>query len=231
MVNVFLSGSAYFGIMISLASYVLGMFLNRKLKSPLINPLLFSEIVTILVLLACGIDYDSYNQSANILSYFLTPATICLAIPLHEQFQLLKKHYPAIAAGVLAGIVTNGVLVFALACILKMSHAEYVTFLPKSVTTGISLSLTEEYGGYVTITLISLVITGMFGNMFGEFILNKAGVKEPVARGIALGSAAHAIGTAKAAEMGEVEGAMAGLAVTITGLLTVPALILFTKLM
>ena len=230
MMSHFLSGSAYFGLLLSLAAYILGTFLNRKLKTPLLNPLLFAEIVTILVLLACRIDYDSYNQNADFLTWFLTPATICLAIPLHEQFGLLKKNYKAIAAGVLAGIIMNGTLVFLLARLLKMTHTEYVTFLPKSVTTGISLSLSEEYGGMVTITLISLVITGMFGNMFGEFILDKTGVREPVAKGIALGTASHAIGTAKAAEIGEAEGAMAGLAMTITGLLTVPALIFFTGL-
>jgi len=227
----FLKGSAYFGLMLSLAMYIVGTYLNRKLKTPLLNPLLFSEAVTILVLLALHIDYDSYNQSANILTYLLTPATICLAIPLHEQFRLLKKNWKAILTGVAAGIIGNGTAVFVMALLLKMSHAEYVTFLPKSVTTGISLSLSAEYGGMVTITLISLVITGMFGNMFGEFILDKTGVREPVARGIALGTASHAIGTAKAAEMGEAEGAMAGLAMTVTGLLTVPALILFANLL
>ena len=164
---------------------------------------------------------DTYNAGASYLSWFLTPATVCLAIPLYEQWNLLKKNIKAVALGITAGVLTSLVTVLALSVIMGLSHADYVTLLPKSITTAIGMGVSEELGGYVTITVAVIVVTGVLGNILGEFVCKIFRITEPISKGLALGSSAHAIGTAKAIEMGEVEGAMSSLAIAVAGILTV----------
>ena len=135
----------------------------------------------------------------------------------------MKKNLKAVAAGILSGVIASVVGVFALCKLFGMNHQQYVTLLPKSITTAIGMGVSEEAGGIVTLTVISIVLTGVFGNVAGELILKLAGVRHPVARGLALGTSAHAIGTVKALEMGEVEGAMSSLSIAVAGLLTVVA--------
>ena len=148
----------------------------------------------------------------------MTPATVCLAIPLYEQWQLLKKNWKAVMFGILAGTLTSGVTVFMLAKFMSLSHTEYVTLLPKSITTAIGMGLSEELGGYVTITVAVIVVTGVVGNMFGELVCKLFRITHPIAKGLAFGSSSHAIGTAKAMELGEIEGAMSSLAIAVTGI-------------
>lgn len=155
------------------------------------------------------------------MSWFLTPATVCLAIPLYEQWQLLKKNYKAVIVGITSGVLTSLLTVFVLSLVMNLDHAQYVTLLPKSITTAIGMGLSEELGGYVTITVAVIVITGVLGNIFGEVICKLFRIEEPIAKGLALGSASHAIGTAKAMEMGEIEGAMSSLSIAVAGILTV----------
>ena len=151
----------------------------------------------------------------------MTPATVCLAIPLYEQWQLLKRHWRAVLLGILAGVFTSMGTVFVLSLLLGLSHQEYVTLLPKSITTAIGMGLSEELGGYVTITVAVIVVTGVLGNIMGEAICKIFRITDPIAKGLSFGASAHAIGTAKAMELGEVEGAMSSLAIAVTGLLTV----------
>ena len=217
----FLTNSLFFGVAVSLAAYEVGSILKKKFKSPLLNPLLISIILVIAILVALDVDYQSYNISAKYLSYLLTPATVCLAIPLYEQWSLLKKNYKAVVVGIASGVLTSLTTVLVLSKIMNLSHAEYVTLLPKSITTAIGMGVSEELGGYVTITVAVIVVTGVLGNIFGELICKIFRIKEPIAKGLALGSAAHAIGTAKAMEMGEVEGAMSSLSIAVAGILTV----------
>lgn len=158
---------------------------------------------------------------AKYLSYLLTPATVCLAIPLYEQLEQLKKNAKAIAAGILSGVLSSLVSVLALAAAFGLSHEEYVTLLPKSITTAIGMGVSEELGGIVTITVAVIIVTGVLGNIIAELVCKIFRIHEPVAKGIAIGSASHAIGTAKAMEMGEVEGAMSSLSIAVSGLLTV----------
>ena len=169
------------------------------------------------------IPYESYNAGAKYLSYLLTPATVCLAIPLYEQVEMLKKYPAAIAAGLTVGVVTSGLCVFALAALFRLDHAAYVTLLPKSITTAIGMGISEELGGYVTITVAVIIITGVLGNVTAETVCRIFRIEEPVAKGIAIGTSAHALGTARAMELGEVEGAMSSLSVAVAGLLTVAA--------
>ncbi len=226
-----LNNSIFFGVMISIVTYEIGAFLKRKLKLALFNPLLVSIIVVILFLLATGIDYDSYNEGAKYLSYLLTPATVCLAIPLYEQVQLLKNNAKAITAGILSGVFTSVLCVMTMALLFHLNHKEYVTLLPKSITTAIGMGVSEELGGIVTITVAVIIITGVVGNIIAEFVFHLFKIEEPIAKGIALGSAAHAIGTAKAMEIGEIEGAMSSLSIAVAGLLTVVVAPIFAGLL
>lgn len=220
MIN-FISQSAYFGVVLSLTAYILGALLKKRVKSGLLNPLLLSIIITILVLVFAHIDYDTYNSSAKYLSWLLTPATVCLAIPLYEQFELLKQNWRAVICGITAGVITSLVAILAVSLIFKLDHKVYVTLLPKSITTAIGMGVSEELGGYVTITVAVIVITGVLGNILAEAVCKIFKIKEPIAKGIAIGSAAHAIGTAKAMEIGEIEGAMSSLSIAVAGILTV----------
>jgi predicted murein hydrolase (TIGR00659 family) len=225
----FFENSIFFGVIISLVSYGIGVLLKKKFKSPLLNPLLISIIITIAVLLILGIDYNKYYEGAKYISYLLTPATVCLAIPLYEQIELLKHNFKAIITGILSGVVTSLCTILALAAVFGFSHEEYVTFLPKSITTAIGMGVSEELGGYVPITAAVIIITGVTGNIFAELIFRLFRIHEPVAKGIALGSASHAIGTAKAMEIGEIEGAMSSLSIVVSGIITVAGASVFAN--
>ena len=227
----FMQNSAYAGVTISLISYAIGAKLKRKFGYGFLNPLLISIIVTIIVLISCNISYETYNEGAKYLSWLLTPATVCLAIPLYEEWELLKNNAKAVLLGVFAGVITSLVTIFVLAKMMGLSHANYVTLLPKSITTAIGMGVSEELGGYVTITVAVIVITGVLGNIFGELICKIFRIKEPISKGLALGTAAHAIGTAKAMELGDVEGAMSSLSIAVAGVITVVFASLFASFM
>ncbi|MBQ1509258.1 MAG: LrgB family protein, partial [Erysipelotrichaceae bacterium] len=148
----FLSSSSFFGITLSLLAYLIAVALKKRFKSPLLNPLLVAIIITVAAVLLLNVDYEAYNSSAKYLSFLLTPATICLAVPLYEQFDKLKANAAAIITGILSGVLTSILSIFLLSKLFRFSKAEFVTFLPKSITTAIGLSVSEELGGYVSIT-------------------------------------------------------------------------------
>lgn len=222
-----LTDSVFFGVALSILAYLAGDILKKKTGLGIFNPLLMSVAICIAVLTVAGVDYDTYNEGAHYLSWFLTPATVCLAIPLYEQMELLKKNWKAMLLGIGAGVLTSLTTVLVLAKLMGLSHQEYVTLLPKSITTAIGMGVSEELGGYVTITVAVIVITGVLGNIFSEAICKIFHVTHPIARGLAIGSASHAIGTAKAMEMGEVEGAISSLAIAVAGVFTVAGASLF----
>lgn len=222
--------SATIGVVISLLAYEIGLILKKKTKIAIFNPLLISIILVILFLLVFGVDYTCYNSSAKYLSYLLTPATVCLAIPLYQQMEQLKKNFGAIILGIFSGVLTSLVTILLMSMLFGLSHEEYVTLLPKSITTAIGMGVSEELGGYVTITVAVIIITGILGNMIGESVCKWFCIKSPVARGLALGTSSHAIGTARAMELGEVEGAMSSLAIVVSGLCTVVAASVFAML-
>ena len=223
--------SVYTGVTVSLVAYAVGDVLKKKFKFALFNPLLISIVVTIIFLLVGHIDYETYSKGAEVITWFLTPATVCLAIPLYEEWELLKNNALAVVLGVLSGVLTSLLTVFALAKLMGLSHEDYVTLLPKSITTAIGMGISEELGGYVTITVAVIVITGVIGNIFGEFICRIFRIHEPISKGLAYGTAAHAMGTAKAMEIGDVEGAMSSLSIAVAGILTVLFATFFAGLM
>ena len=217
----FLTSSVFMAVTISLLGYELGSFLKRKTGLAILNPLLVAIMVVIILLLLFHVDYEVYEEGSEILSYLLTPATVALAVPLYRQMHLLKKNGVAICAGVLAGVVTSLASTLLIAVAFQMTHEEYVTCLPKSITTAIGMGMSEEMGGIVTITVAVIVVTGIVGNVMGEWVCRIFHIRERIAVGLALGTSAHVIGTTKAMELGDVEGAMSSLAIVLAGILTV----------
>ena len=217
----FLTSSVFMAVTISLLGYELGSFLKRKTGLAILNPLLVAIMVVIILLLLFHVDNEVYEEGSEILSYLLTPATVALAVPLYRQMHLLKKNGVAICAGVLAGVVTSLASTLLIAVAFQMTHEEYVTFLPKSITTAIGMGMSEEMGGIVTITVAVIVVTGIVGNVMGEWVCRIFHIRERIAVGLALGTSAHVIGTTKAMELGDVEGAMSSLAIVLAGILTV----------
>lgn len=225
----FLTESVFFGVVITFVMYEFGMILKKKFKLAIFNPLLIAIVAVMLFLLGFKIDYATYNEGAEYISYFLTPATVCLAVPLYEQFELLKKNVKAVLAGIISGVLTSVTCVLIMALIFHLDHNQYVTLLPKSVTTAIAIGVSEELGGYVTITVAVIVVTGVFGYMMADFILKVFHIEEPIAKGVAIGTASHAGGTARAMEIGEIEGAMSSLSIAVAGILTVGVAMLYAN--
>lgn len=227
----FIEESVYFGIILSLLAYGMGCAIKSKFKKALFNPLLISIAITIAVLVVSGIDYETYNEGANILTWLLTPATVCLAVPLYEKIGLLKDNWKAIFAGITTGVLTSLVCILLMAVLFGFTHEEYITFLPKSITTAIGIGVSEEMGGYTELTAAIIIITGVVGNVIAPFICKVGKITEPIAKGIAIGTSAHAVGTARALEMGETEGAMSSLSIGVAGILTVIGASIFAQFM
>lgn len=221
--------SLFFGAVVSLLAYEVGLMLKRRFRLAILNPLLIAVICVIGVNAVMKVDYQTYNAGGQYLSYLLTPATVCLAVPLYEQLELLKKHLTAVICGIVAGVMASMVGVLICALVFGLEHELYVTLLPKSITTAIGMGVSEELGGIVTITVATIIVTGILGSVIADGVFALFRIEEPVARGLALGNASHAIGTAKAMEMGQVEGAMSGLAVAVAGLLTVVTASVFAQ--
>lgn len=226
----FTKDSIFFGLMLSLGAYGIGILLKKKLKLAIFNPLLVAAVLIVAFLSVAKIDYETFNNGAKYISYLLTPATVALAIPLYRQFHLLKKNAAALMIGIASGVLSSFLSIMAIAILFQFSHDEYVTFLPKSITTAIGMGISEELGGYVSITAASIIVTGILGNIIAEFVFRLFKIHEPIAKGIALGSSSHAIGTAKAMELGETEGAMSSLAIILSGILTVLGVMIFANI-
>lgn len=223
--------SVFFGAFITLLSYGIGCLLKRRFKLTVFNPLLIAVLLTILFLAVFRVDYATYHEGAKYISFLLTPATVCLAVPLYEQIELLKKNYKAVLVGILSGVFASLLSILILAVLFRFDHASYVTLLPKSITTAIGMEVSKELGGYVPITVAVIIVTGVIGNIFADTVCRIFRIRDPIARGIALGTSSHAIGTARAMEMGEVEGAMSSLSIVVAGILTVAGAGVFAKLL
>ena len=202
---------------------------QKKLKQPLLNPILTSAIMVIAVLKILNVSNDAYQAGCHALSFLLTPSTICLAISFYEQYQKVKHHIGAVFAGVLAGTVCSIGLIYMASHFFGLSQELTASLLPKSVTTAIGVALSNEIGGIAAITTAAIAITGIFGNIAGPLMCRILGLKDEVAQGVAFGTAAHVIGTAKAAEMSRLAGAVGSLSLTIAGLITTVLLSFVTQ--
>ncbi|SFJ52926.1 Inner membrane protein YohK [Terrisporobacter petrolearius] len=210
-----------FGLVTILAFYNIGLFIQKKAKKPIFNGLLICIILIILFLKITNIPYESFKIGADIMNFMLGPVTVVLAVPLYRQFDLFKKHFKEILIGIVVGVVTSFIIITIIGKLTLTNNEIVYSILPKSITTPMGISLVNALGGVESITVVCIIATGIFGNILGDLVLKIGKIKHPVSKGIALGTAAHAMGTSKALEMGEVEGAMSSLSIGICGVLTV----------
>lgn len=213
--------SPNFGIVLSILAYTIGLNLYKKFKLPILNPLLITVLIVISTLKYFNIPLETYNKGGNLIAFFLAPATVILAVPLYKQIDSLKKHFIPIIIGVSVGSIVSVVSVFALSKLFKLDEVIIKSIIPKSITTPLGMEISKTFGGIIPITVVAIVITGILGAIIGPFIVDIARIRTKIAKGIAIGTGSHAIGTSKAIEMGEVEGAMSGLAIGLAGCITV----------
>lgn len=229
--NEFLQSSAVWGTALTLAAFAVGTLINRVTKKAILNPLLLGSLLVIAALTLLRIPYAAYKESASLLNWFLLPATVSLAVPLYEKRALLRQNARAILAGIAAGTLVSMLGVLVMAWLLGMSRVQYVTLLPKSVTSAISMDVSAELGGIAPLTGAVVILTGLVGNLLAEPVCRALHITLPMAKGIAIGTSAHAIGTSKALEMGPAEGAMSGLSIAVAGILTAVLSPLFAGLL
>jgi len=212
--------SPFFGIALSAIAYCIGVTIQKKVKSPLCNGLILAGILVIAVLVVFDIPYDAYFKGGTMIQMMLGPATTCMAVSIYAKWDLLKKNLLPVLLGCLAGAVTAVVSVWAMCRLFGLDGTMTISMLPKSVTTAIATAISETQGGVVSITAVAVIITGIGGNMTAPLLIKLFRLKDPLAIGLGLGTCSHAIGTAKALEFGETEGAMAGLAMSLCGVIT-----------
>lgn len=213
--------SPYFGIALSILAFWAGEKLQKKLKSPLCNPLLFAILVIVVILLVFDIPYDSYNTGGAVINMFLAPATACLAVSIYTKIQILKENALPILVGCTVGSLTSMGSVYLLCKLFGLDAAMTASLLPKSITTPIAVEVCQSHGGIVPVTVIAVIFTGILGSIFAPFLIRIFRVKNPITAGLAIGACSHAVGTSKALELGETEGAMSGLAIGVCGIITV----------
>jgi len=213
--------SPVFGVIISLIAYEIGALIKQKLKLSIFNPLLIAIIILIAFLLKFNIKYDDYNNGGQVISFFLAPATVALALPLYKKFSLFKENAMPILVGILSGTISGIISVIALGKLFNLSGELTKSLIPKSITTPIGMALAKQLGGLPSIAVVAIIITGILGSIIGPFLYKILKINDEVAMGIAMGSASHAVGTAKAMEIGETEGAMSSLTIAISGIMTV----------
>lgn len=212
--------SPFFGISLSVITFWIGTRIQKKTGLVLCNPLLIAIVLVSAVLLVCRIPYESYNEGGAIINMFLAPATACLAVSIYTQINLLKENWLPIVVGCTAGSITSMGSIYLMCRLFRLDEAITASLLPKSVTTPIAVSISQNLGGIQAITVVAVIITGIMGSIMAPVLIKLFRVKDPVAAGLAIGACSHAVGTSKALELGETEGTMSGLAIGICGILT-----------
>ncbi len=216
-----LFASPFFGISLSVIAFWIGVRIQKKTGLVLCNPLLIAIVLVSAVLLVCRIPYESYNQGGTIINMFLAPATACLAVSIYTQISLLKENWLPILVGCTAGSITSMGSIYIMCRLFLLDEAVSASLIPKSVTTPIAVSISQSLGGIQAITVVAVILTGILGSILAPVLIRLFRVKDPVGAGLAIGACSHAVGTSKALELGETEGAMSGLAIGICGILTV----------
>ena len=209
-----------FPVILTLAAFQIGRACQKKWKLPIFNPTLIGMVLVILFVLLFGMDPEGYSSGTKLIFWLMTPATISLAVPMYEQFQVLKKSLKAVLAGVCAGTLSCMLMIVAVSLLLKFDRSILISLMPKSVTTAIGMSLSEMFGGMGGVTVAAIIVTGIGGNMMGPMLCKLFGITDEVAQGVAFGTAAHVIGTAKANELSQLTGAASSLSLVVAGLLT-----------
>ena len=215
-----LSQTSLFAVVLTLGAYELGLWLQKKLKSPLCNPILVAVILVVAVLPLTGVTPGAYKEGCEAFSWLLTPATVCLAVPLYEQIKVLGRNLPAIFAGVLAGTAASLLCVVVLCRVFAMEEPMLASLLPKSITTAMGIAVSEQLGGIPAVTTAVIIITGILGNIFGSGLCRLLKLDDPIAQGVAFGTASHVVGTSRASEISELTGAVSSLSLVVAGILT-----------
>lgn len=216
-----LFSSPYFGVALSVAAFGIGVKLQQKLKTPVCNPLIAAIVLIAGVLLIFKIPYEAYNAGGEIINMFLAPATSCLAVAIYAKIKILKQYWLPILVGCTMGSAASMLSVYGLCRLFGLDESLTVSLFSKSVTTPVAVSIAEPAGGVVPITVVAVIGTGILGSMIAPLLIRIFKVTEPMAAGLAIGASSHAVGTSKAVELGEVEGAMSGLAIGVCGIITV----------
>jgi predicted murein hydrolase (TIGR00659 family) len=219
-----------FSVGISILAYAVGMYLAKRTKLAIMNPLLIAMAIVIAILMVLKIDYETYNKGGSMITFFLGPATVVLAVPLYRQWELLKKNLAPILVGIIVGSIAGLITILGLGKLLGLDAVLIASMMPKSTTTPIAIEISAVLGGNPSLTATFVSITGITGYIAGVKILSIFGIRNPIAKGVAMGTSCHAVGTAKAMEIGEVEGAMSSLSIGIAGLFTVfmiPVIMIF----
>ena len=207
-------------IVLTLAAFQVGLWCQKKWPNPLCNPILIAVFLVIGFLLLTGTPNESYQTGTQLFSWLLTPATVCLALPLYRHVKVLKKDLPAILAGVTAGTLTSLGLILLMAWAFGTDRQLLVSLLPKSITTAMGIALAEQAGGVQSLTAAAIIITGILGSLVGSLLCKLFRIKDPIAQGVAFGTASHVIGTSRATELGELQGAVSSLSLATAGILT-----------
>lgn len=219
MYNVF--DTEIFGVILTILFFNIGIYIQKKTNKPIFNPLLIAILGIILFLSITKIPYESYKLGGDRINFFLGPVTIALAVPLYKQFDLFKKYLLEILIGISCGVVVSFISIKLIGHFTNADVDIINSLIPKSITTPMGISLTKTLNGVEAITVVSIILTGILGAIISPIVFKIGKINNPVAKGIALGTSAHALGTTKALEMGEVEGAMSGLSIGISGIITV----------
>lgn len=219
--NELLSSNVYFSLLLTATAFAAGRALQQRFKLPLFNPILVGAVITGAVLMALNIPVEQYQSGCAPLQFLLTPATICYAISLYEQLGRLKKHLFAILMGVAGGTLVSLSSILLMVRLFGLDAVMKASLLPKSITTAIGMALSQEAGGIAALTTAAIVVTGVMGNMLGTTFCKWFGITEPIAQGVAFGTASHAVGTSRAAELSPLTGAVSSLSLTLAGLITV----------
>ena len=210
-----------FGIILTIIAFEIGVSIRNKWRNPLLNPILIATILIIGFLTITGISYDTYKVGGDYISFFLGPVTVLLAVPLYRHIQALKNAWFPILAGIVVGSTVSIVCVIVCAKIFGISKTLMLSLIPKSITIPMGSVVSEQIGGIPSITIVSIVITGITGAVTAPLVCRFFRIKNPVAQGVAIGTASHALGTTKAMEIGEVQGAMSSLSIGVAGVVTV----------
>lgn len=215
-----ISNSTYFGVAITVATFILATIINKKWPNPFTTPLFLSTIVIIGILIGFKIPYETYNSTAKYLTYFLVPVTVCFAVPMYRQLPLLKRHIWSILFAMFIGVIASVVSVCIIVILLGLGDIIARSLVSISVTTALAIGITRKLGGIVALTVSAVIITGILGASVSDKLCKWAKINNPISRGLAIGNAAHAAGTVKAMEMGHLEGAFSSLAIVLSGLMT-----------
>ena len=215
------TNSPFFGVALSVLAFWIGVKIQKKTGLVVCNPLLIGVILVIGLLLALGIPYENYDQGGSLINLFLSPATACLAVAIYSKVQLLKENWLPILVGCVVGSLVSMGSILGLCRLFGLDDAMTASLLPKSVTTPIAVSVAQAHGGIPSITVVAVILTGILGSILAPLLIRLFRVKDPIAAGLAIGACSHAVGTSKALELGETEGAMSGLAIGVCGLVTV----------